>query len=67
MNESEIFPKKQIKPINWNNIEDSKDLEVWNKLTSNFWLPEAIPLSNDRKSWETMNDTEQEATMPSSC
>ena len=63
MNESEIFPKKQIKPINWNNIEDSKDLEVWNKLTSNFWLPEAIPLSNDRKSWETMNDTEQEATM----
>ena len=43
MNESEIFPKKQIKPINWNNIEDSKDLEVWNKLTSNFWLPESHP------------------------
>ncbi|WP_244609599.1 hypothetical protein, partial [Escherichia coli] len=23
--------------INWNKISDDKDLEVWNRLTSNFW------------------------------
>lgn len=31
---------KQIQAINWNRIQDDKDLEVWNRLTSNFWLPE---------------------------
>ena len=25
--------------INWNRIEDDKDLEVWDRLTGNFWLP----------------------------
>lgn len=29
-----------VKAINWNRIQDDKDLEVWNRLTSNFWLPE---------------------------
>lgn len=36
-----------VRAINWNIIEDDKDLEVWNRLTSNFWLPEKVPLSND--------------------
>lgn len=63
MSGNEDFIKNPVKPINWNNIEDDKDLEIWNKLTSNFWLPEAIPLSNDKKSWETLNDKEQLATM----
>ena len=30
----------RISAINWNKISDDKDLEVWNRLTSNFWLPE---------------------------
>jgi ribonucleoside-diphosphate reductase beta chain len=30
----------RVSAINWNKIEDDKDLEVWNRLTSNFWLPE---------------------------
>lgn len=29
-----------VRAINWNRIEDEKDLEVWNRLTGNFWLPE---------------------------
>lgn len=29
-----------VNAINWNRIEDEKDLEVWNRLTMNFWLPE---------------------------
>lgn len=49
--------------INWNDIEDEKDLEVWNRLTSNFWLPEKVPLSNDLQSWARMTDQEKDVTM----
>jgi ribonucleoside-diphosphate reductase beta chain len=49
--------------INWNRIEDEKDVEVWNRLTTNFWLPEKVPLSNDVKSWGTLTKLEQETTM----
>ena len=35
------------RPVNWNKLEDSMDLDVWNRLTSNFWLPEKVPMSND--------------------
>jgi ribonucleoside-diphosphate reductase beta chain len=31
------------RPVNWNKIEDPIDLDVWNRLTSNFWLPEKVP------------------------
>lgn len=48
-----------VEAINWNNIEDKKDLEVWNRLTTNFWLPEKIPLSNDLASWETLTADEK--------
>jgi ribonucleoside-diphosphate reductase beta chain len=51
------------KPINWNKIEDPIDLEVWNRLTANFWLPEKVPLSNDIQSWETLRDKERLLTM----
>lgn len=49
--------------INWNRIEDDKDKEVWDRLTSNFWLPEKVPLSNDVKSWGTLTPEEQKTTM----
>lgn len=52
-----------IKATNWNRIEDPIDLEVWNRLTSNFWLPEKIPLSNDVPSWATLHDDEKLLTM----
>ncbi len=51
------------RPVNWNRIEDPIDLEVWNRLTSNFWLPEKVPLSNDIPSWETLHDNEKTLTM----
>lgn len=28
-----------IEAINWNDIGDQRDLDVWNRLTANFWLP----------------------------
>lgn len=52
-----------VHAVNWNRIEDSKDLEVWNRLTSNFWLPEKVPLSNDIQSWNTLTEDEKLITM----
>ena len=52
-----------IRAINWNRIEDDKDLEVWNRLTGNFWLPEKVPLSNDIPSWATLKPEEQKLTI----
>lgn len=58
----------QVKPfmvaaVNWNKLEDDKDLEIWNRLTSNFWLPEKVPLSNDIPSWASLNAKEQQLTI----
>ena len=48
-----------VQAINWNRITDDKDLEVWDRLTGNFWLPEKVPLSNDIPSWRTLKPHEQ--------
>ena len=48
-----------VQAINWNRISDDKDLEVWDRLTGNFWLPEKVPLSNDIPSWRTLKPHEQ--------
>ena len=52
-----------VRPINWNAVEDPVDLDVWNRLTANFWLPEKVPLSNDIQSWNTLKDHEKTLTM----
>jgi ribonucleoside-diphosphate reductase beta chain len=56
-------PLNRVRAINWNRIQDDKDLEVWNRLTSNFWLPEKVPLSNDIPSWATLTPDEQKLTI----
>ena len=59
--------KRNVRPvplaINWNRLQDDKDLEVWNRLTANFWLPEKVPLSNDVQSWGTLREDEQTLTI----
>lgn len=52
-----------VRPINWNAVEDPVDLDVWNRLTANFWLPEKVPLSNDIQSWASLKDHERTLTM----
>jgi len=52
-----------VRAINWNKIEDPVDLDIWNRLTQNFWLPEKIAISNDMQSWATLKPHEQELTM----
>lgn len=53
----------RLAAINWNKIEDQIDLDVWNRLTSNFWLPEKIALSNDIPSWAKLTKEEQLLTI----
>lgn len=53
----------RVSAINWNKIQDDKDLEVWNRLTSNFWLPEKVPLSNDIPAWQSLSAAEQQLTI----
>lgn len=49
------------KAINWNDAEkiDSISYQVYNKLVSNFWIPEKISTSNDIPSWGTLSEAEQ--------
>ena len=56
-------PAARLRPINWNRVTDDKDLEVWNRLTANFWLPEKVPLSNDIPAWQKMTQEERTLTM----
>jgi len=50
---------RAVRAINWNRITDDIDQDVWDRLTSNFWLPEKVPLSNDIPSWRTLKPHEQ--------
>jgi ribonucleoside-diphosphate reductase beta chain len=58
-----VTGERHAAAINWNRIGDEKDLEVWHRLTSNFWLPEKVPLSNDVGSWARLTDAERTLTM----
>ena len=49
--------------INWNTQPDPTDSDIWDRLTTNFWLPEKIPVSNDVTSWRNMTSSEQDATL----
>ncbi|MBM9832588.1 ribonucleotide-diphosphate reductase subunit beta, partial [Enterococcus faecalis] len=46
---------EKMRSVNWNKLNDDKDLEVWNRVTQNFWLPEKIPVSNDLNSWNSLD------------
>lgn len=52
-----------VPAIDWNNIEDPIDKQVWDRLLANFWVPEKIPLSNDLPSWATLTEAEKTATV----
>ena len=52
-----------LEGINWNTQLDPTDSEIWDRLTTNFWLPEKIPVSNDVTSWRNMTAAEQDATL----
>lgn len=49
----------RVLAINWNNVPDPLDKQVWDRLTGNFWLPEKIAVSNDLTSWRNLTPAEQ--------
>lgn len=49
-----------LRSVNWNVLNDDKDLEVWNRVVQNFWIPEKIPVSNDLPSWNTLDKNWQD-------
>lgn len=56
-------PDAPLRPVNWNRVDDDKDLDVWQRLTANFWLPEKVPLSNDLGAWHRLSQQERTLTM----
>ncbi|CAM3502684.1 MULTISPECIES: class 1b ribonucleoside-diphosphate reductase subunit beta [Saccharibacillus] len=52
-----------IKAVNWNRPADDFTLMFWNQNIMQFWTDEEIPLSDDKMSWITLNEDEQEAYM----
>lgn len=48
--------KKYYSPINWNQINDYLDLMTFDTLVSQFWTSTRIPISNDIKSWNGLDD-----------
>lgn len=53
------------KAINWNigSKVDPVSVDVFNKLVSNFWVPEKVSLSTDLPSWGTLSPEEKELVM----
>ena len=54
---------KSLDSVNWDQIPDDMDLQIWNRLTTNFWLPEKIAVSNDIPIWNQMSEEEKDATL----
>lgn len=53
----------RTRAINWNDLQDEKDLEVWNRSWENFWLPEKVPLSRDKQSWSRLKNHQQKTVI----
>lgn len=48
----------RVIPINWNDVPDF-ERDIWNTLTTNFWLPERINMSGDLAHWRKLSDVER--------
>lgn len=51
---------KNVKGVNWNSATDPINREVWDRLTSNFWLDTAVPLSGDIASFRKLSPKERD-------
>ena len=50
---------EKIEGINWNRIPNMIDKLTWDKLISQFWIPERFPVANDVDDWRTLSPTER--------
>ena len=51
------------KAVNWNRPDDDFTIAFWNQNIMQFWTDEEIPLSDDKMSWLTLSEAEQELYM----
>ncbi|MDN8587470.1 class 1b ribonucleoside-diphosphate reductase subunit beta [Paenibacillus sp. 11B] len=52
-----------IQAVNWNRADDDFTLMFWNQNIMQFWTDDEIPLSDDKKTWGMLSDTEKDAYM----
>ncbi|WP_138918170.1 MULTISPECIES: class 1b ribonucleoside-diphosphate reductase subunit beta [unclassified Paenibacillus] len=52
-----------MKPVNWNEQTSDYANMFWEQNTKQFWLDTEIPVSKDKKVWESLTNTEQEIYM----
>lgn len=52
-----------LRGINWNNPEDQFDVDVFDQLVSQLWIPERFPIAQDLKSWGKFTEEERLLTM----
>lgn len=48
--------KNFYSPVDWNTIEDYIDLMTFDTLVSQFWTSTRIPVSNDVKAWNGLDE-----------
>lgn len=52
-----------MKAVNWNRPDDDFTGTFWSQNLMQFWTDEEIPLSDDKMSWLTLSEAEQELYM----
>lgn len=52
-----------MKAVNWNRPDDDFSIMFWNQNIMQFWTDEEIPLSDDKMSWLTLSEAEQDTYM----
>lgn len=52
-----------IKPVNWNEQTSEYANVFWEQNTKQFWLDTEIPISKDKKTWESLNEIERDTYM----
>lgn len=52
-----------MKAVNWNRPDDDFTIAFWQQNIMQFWTDDEIPLSDDKMSWLTLSDDEQELYM----
>ena len=53
----------RFRAVNWNKPEDPKDKEVWDRLWTNHWLPEKVPVVSDLQIWSALPEMQRLKTM----
>ncbi|MBM7554310.1 ribonucleotide-diphosphate reductase subunit beta [Thalassobacillus pellis] len=55
-----IINGKSSNVLNWDNTRFSWAYPMYKNMLANFWVPNEINMSNDRKQWASLTDDEQE-------